>query len=50
MKATQKTRNDRISLFMRDIRVKELYKTFKVRPLNALEKIILTQLKAEYGI
>ena len=41
-------RAEKIKIFMSDIRVVELYKTYKVRPLNVLEKIMLKQLKAEY--
>lgn len=50
MKRHNYTRQERVELFKQDIRVIELYKTYKVRPLNVLEKIILTQLKQEYGI
>ena len=32
-----------------DPRLKELYKTAKVRPLNILEKIMLKQIIAEYS-
>ena len=32
-----------------DPRIKELYKTAKVRPLNILEKIMLKQIVAEYS-
>lgn len=44
------SRKDKIVLFKNDIRIKELYATYKVRPLNALEKIIFTQIKREYGL
>ena len=50
MKRINLNRAEKIKIFMSDIRVAELYKTYKVRPLNVLERIILKQLKTEYGL